>query len=156
MTVEHATPSSRVGVVLVAGTLIVLALAPFWGARETLRLLAEIFTYVALASLWNLLAGYAGLVSVGQQAYVGLGAYAFFYLTSSLGVPTYVGLLLAGPFPAIESENPGPAGFTGSMIVAEFASQADAQAWADADPYVAAGVYARVSVKPFRKTLPAA
>ncbi|MBD8873600.1 YciI family protein [Rhodanobacter sp. DHB23] len=63
-------------------------------------------------------------------------------------------LLLAGPFPAIESENPGPAGFTGSMIVAEFASLADAEAWAGADPYVAAGVYAGVSVKPFRKTLP--
>jgi hypothetical protein len=63
-------------------------------------------------------------------------------------------LLLAGPFPAIESENPGPAGFTGSLIIAEFASQADAQAWASADPYVAAGVYADVSVKPFRKTLP--
>lgn len=63
-------------------------------------------------------------------------------------------LLLAGPFPAIESENPGPAGFTGSMIVAEFASLANARAWADADPYVAAGVYAEVSVKPFRKVLP--
>jgi hypothetical protein len=63
-------------------------------------------------------------------------------------------LLLAGPFPAIESENPGPAGFTGSLIIAEFASQADAQAWASADPYVAAGVYADVSIKPFRKTLP--
>ncbi|MBD8898483.1 YciI family protein [Rhodanobacter sp. DHG33] len=63
-------------------------------------------------------------------------------------------LLLAGPFPAIESENPGPAGFTGSMIVAEFDSQADARTWADADPYVAAGVYAEVSVKPFRKVLP--
>ncbi|NUO72432.1 MAG: YciI family protein [Frateuria sp.] len=63
-------------------------------------------------------------------------------------------LLLAGPFPAIESENPGPAGFTGSLIVAEFPSQADAQRWADADPYVAAGVYADVSIKPFRKTLP--
>ena len=63
-------------------------------------------------------------------------------------------LLLAGPFPAIESENPGPAGFTGSMIVAEFASLADAEAWAAVDPYVAAGVYAEVSVKPFRKVLP--
>lgn len=63
-------------------------------------------------------------------------------------------LLLAGPFPAIESENPGPAGFTGSLIIAEFASQADAQRWADTDPYVAAGVYAGVEIKPFRKTLP--
>ncbi|OOG63459.1 hypothetical protein B0E46_10740 [Rhodanobacter sp. B04] len=63
-------------------------------------------------------------------------------------------MLLAGPFPAIESENPGPAGFTGSLIIAEFPSQAEAEAWAGADPYVAAGVYAHVTVKPFRKTLP--
>lgn len=63
-------------------------------------------------------------------------------------------LLLAGPHPAIDSEDPGPAGFTGSLVVAEFASLTDAQAFADADPFVAAGVYARVSVKPFRKTLP--
>ena len=64
-------------------------------------------------------------------------------------------LLLAGPFPAIDAADPGPAGFSGSLIVAEFASLADATAWADADPYVAAGVYRSVSVKPFRKTLPA-
>lgn len=63
-------------------------------------------------------------------------------------------LLLAGPFPAIESDDPGPAGFTGSLIVAEFASLAEARGWADADPYVAAGVYAGVEVRPFRKTLP--
>lgn len=64
-------------------------------------------------------------------------------------------LLLAGPFPAIDSNDPGSAGFTGSLIVAEFASLQQAQAWAGADPYVAAGVYASVSVKPFRKVLPA-
>lgn len=63
-------------------------------------------------------------------------------------------LLLAGPFPAIASDDPGPAGFTGSLIIAEFASQAEAEAWAGDDPYVAAGVYAGVEVKPFRKTLP--
>ena len=63
-------------------------------------------------------------------------------------------LLLAGPFPAIDSVDPGPAGFSGSLIVAEFASLQEAQAWADADPFVAAGVYQHVSVKPFRKTLP--
>ncbi|NKJ20145.1 YciI family protein [Dyella sp. SG609] len=63
-------------------------------------------------------------------------------------------MLLAGPFPAIDAEDPGSAGFTGSLIVAEFASLPEAQAWADADPYVAAGVYAAVSVKPFRKVLP--
>ncbi|MBW8369401.1 MAG: YciI family protein [Thiobacillus sp.] len=64
-------------------------------------------------------------------------------------------LLLAGPFPIIDSNDPGTAGFSGSLIVAEFDSLPDAQAWADADPYVAAGVYAAVSVKPFKKVLPA-
>lgn len=64
-------------------------------------------------------------------------------------------LILAGPCPAIDSPDPGPAGFSGSLIVAEFASLEAAQAWADADPYVAAGVYAKVSVKPFKKVLPA-
>jgi uncharacterized protein YciI len=63
-------------------------------------------------------------------------------------------LVLAGPFPAIDSADPGPAGFSGSLIVAEFASLQDAQAWADADPYVAAGVYQQVEVKPFRKVFP--
>jgi len=64
-------------------------------------------------------------------------------------------LILAGPCPAIDSPDPGPAGFSGSIIIAEFASLTAAQAWADADPYVAAGVYARVTVKPFKKALPA-
>lgn len=63
-------------------------------------------------------------------------------------------LLLAGPFPAIDSEDPGPAGFAGSLIVAEFADLAAARAWADADPFVAAGVYREVAVRAFRKTLP--
>lgn len=63
-------------------------------------------------------------------------------------------LLLAGPLPAIEAEDPGPAGFAGSLIVAEFPSQADARAWADADPYVAADVYREVEVLPFRRVLP--
>ena len=64
-------------------------------------------------------------------------------------------LILAGPCPAIDSPDPGPAGFSGSLIVAEFASLDAAKIWADADPYVAAGVYAAVSVKPFKKVLPA-
>lgn len=63
-------------------------------------------------------------------------------------------LLLAGPCPAIDSVDPGPAGFTGSLIVAEFASLNAAQEWADADPYLAAGIYTKVAVKPFRKVLP--
>lgn len=64
-------------------------------------------------------------------------------------------LILAGPCPAIDSPDPGPAGFSGSIIIAEFTSLVAAQAWADADPYVAAGVYAKVTVKPFKKVLPA-
>ncbi|QGM21384.1 YciI family protein [Spiribacter sp. 2438] len=63
-------------------------------------------------------------------------------------------LLLAGPHPAIDSEDPGPAGFTGSLVIAEFDSLEAAQAWADADPYVDAGVYRRVTVKPFKRVLP--
>jgi uncharacterized protein len=63
-------------------------------------------------------------------------------------------LLLAGPYPAIDAEDPGDAGFTGSLVVAKFDSLDAARAWADADPYVEAGVYATVEVKPFRKVLP--
>jgi len=63
-------------------------------------------------------------------------------------------LILAGPHPAIDNPDPGPAGYTGSLIVAEFDSLADAQTWANEDPYVAAGVYQSVTVKPFNKVLP--
>ena len=63
-------------------------------------------------------------------------------------------LLLAGPHPAIDSADPGDAGYSGSLVVAEFPSLDEAQAWADADPYLAAGVYAQVTVKPFKKVLP--
>lgn len=63
-------------------------------------------------------------------------------------------LVIAGPNPAIDSEDPGEAGFSGSIIIAEFPSLEEAQAWADADPYVACGAYASVSVKPFKKVLP--
>jgi uncharacterized protein YciI len=63
-------------------------------------------------------------------------------------------LLIAGPHPAIDSEDPGTEGFTGSLVVAEFDSLIAAQAWADEDPYIAAGVYKQVIVKPFKKVLP--
>jgi uncharacterized protein len=63
-------------------------------------------------------------------------------------------LLIAGPHPAIDAEDPGPAGFSGSLVVAEFPTLEAAEAWAQEDPYVAADVYARVVVKPFRKVLP--
>lgn len=63
-------------------------------------------------------------------------------------------LFVAGPHPAIDNNDPGEAGFTGSLVLAEFTSLEQAQSWADADPYVAAGVYAKVVVKPFKKVLP--
>ncbi|RUR33267.1 YciI family protein [Vreelandella andesensis] len=63
-------------------------------------------------------------------------------------------LVLAGPHPAIDTDNPGDAGFSGSLVVAEFENLNDAQAWADADPYIIAGVYAKVIVKPFKKVMP--
>ncbi|MGC1955435.1 MAG: YciI family protein [Gammaproteobacteria bacterium] len=63
-------------------------------------------------------------------------------------------LLLAGPYPALDTDDPGAAGFTGSLVIAEFASRAEAEAWAADDPYVSAGVYAKVAVKPFKKVLP--
>jgi len=63
-------------------------------------------------------------------------------------------LLVAGPCPAIDSENPGEAGFTGSLVIAKFDSLDDAQSWADVDPYIDAGVYKKVTVKPYKKVLP--
>ena len=64
-------------------------------------------------------------------------------------------LLVAGPCPAIDTENPGDSGFTGSLIIAEFDSLTDAQTWANDDPYIAVGVYKKVTVKPYKKVLPA-
>ena len=98
--IDHATPSSRIGTAILIALGIVLALAPVWGGRDDLRLLAEIYSYVALASLWNLLAGYAGLVSVGQQAYVGVGAYVLFALTMLAGVHPLAAVPIAGVFAA--------------------------------------------------------
>jgi len=63
-------------------------------------------------------------------------------------------LVLAGPHPAVDAEQPGPAGFTGSLVIAEFPSLEEARRWADADPYVKGGIYAEVNVKPFKKVLP--
>jgi branched-chain amino acid transport system permease protein len=103
MNVRFSDRPARVTLAIVAVTLIALAAAPWWGGRDDLRLLAEIYAYVALASLWNLLAGYAGLVSVGQQAYVGLGAYLLFALTILLGVPPLIAIPLAGVIAALLS-----------------------------------------------------
>jgi branched-chain amino acid transport system permease protein len=99
--VEHASRSSRIGMAVFAVALVALAAAPAWGGRDDLRLLSEIYAYVALASLWNLLAGYAGLVSVGQQAYVGLGGYVLFASTILFGMPPLVAVPVAGVIAAV-------------------------------------------------------
>jgi branched-chain amino acid transport system permease protein len=99
--VEHATRSSHVGMAMFAIGFVALAAAPFWGGRDDLRLLSEVYAYVALASLWNLLAGYAGLVSVGQQAYVGLGGYVLFAATILAGIHPLVAVPLAGVIGAV-------------------------------------------------------
>src|SRR6202167_1276730 len=96
--VERSTKVSRASAVLAAPALAALVSLPWWGDAGWMRLIAEMAYYLALAQLWNLLAGYAGLVSVGQQAYVGLGGYALFYLTGAWDINVYAALLLAGPF----------------------------------------------------------
>jgi branched-chain amino acid transport system permease protein len=88
--------SSHIGLALCAVIVVALAAAPLWGGRDDLQLLSEMFAYVALASLWNLLAGYAGLVSVGQQAYVGLGAYLLFAFAILAGISPLWAIPLAG------------------------------------------------------------
>ena len=94
--VAFGNRASAVGTVLCAIAVAALAAAPLWGGRDDLQLLSEIYAYVALASLWNLLAGYAGLVSIGQQAYVGLGAYTLFALAILFGISPLWAIPLAG------------------------------------------------------------
>ncbi len=101
--VERATRASRVFAVVALVGLAALVSLPWWGDAGNMRLIAEMAYYVALAQLWNLLAGYAGLVSVGQQAFVGLGAYALFYCTRVLDLNVYLALLVAGPFAGLIS-----------------------------------------------------
>ena len=95
--------SSRIGLTALPALLAALALAPFWATARYLQLLVQIYAYVALASAWNLLAGYAGLVSVGQQAYVGLGGYLLFALTMFAGVPPLWAIPLVGVIAAVVS-----------------------------------------------------
>ncbi|WP_163268646.1 branched-chain amino acid ABC transporter permease [Chelativorans alearense] len=94
--VFRATRASRVAAVLGLAVLVLLFAAPWWAGRAELRLLGEIFLYLSLAMLWNLLAGYAGFVSVGQQAYVGLGGYLLFALTIFLGLHPVAAIAAAG------------------------------------------------------------
>ena len=101
--VERATKASRIFAILAAALLAILFSLPWWGDAGWMRLIAEMAYYLALAQLWNLLAGYAGLVSVGQQAYVGLGGYFLYYLTGEWNVNVYIAILLAGPFAGLVS-----------------------------------------------------
>jgi branched-chain amino acid transport system permease protein len=101
--VERATKASRIAAVAIVPFLAVLASLPWWGDSGDMRLVGEMAYYLALAQLWNLLAGYAGLASVGQQAYVGLGGYAFFYMTGVLNINVYPAFILAGLFAGLMS-----------------------------------------------------
>jgi branched-chain amino acid transport system permease protein len=94
--VVHSTLASRIGVAFWIALVMVLIAVPYWGDRQAMRLLTEIYSFVALASLWNLLAGYAGLVSVGQQTFVGLGGYTLYLCALWAGVNPMLGLPLAG------------------------------------------------------------
>ncbi len=94
--VTRSTPASRVAMVLGLVALVVLAAAPWWAGRADMRLMGEIYLYLSLACLWNLMAGYAGLVSVGQQAYVGFGGYILFALTVFAGLNPVVAILAGG------------------------------------------------------------
>jgi branched-chain amino acid transport system permease protein len=95
-TITRATTTSRIAAIAALVLIAILLAAPWWGSTATLRLIGEMMVYLALASLWNLLAGYTGLVSVGQQAYVGLGAYVFISITMFLGIHPIIAIPLAG------------------------------------------------------------
>ncbi|MDT4834080.1 urea ABC transporter, permease protein UrtC [compost metagenome] len=99
--VQRATRSSQVGLALLGVLVLVLASLPFWADRAVLRLVVEFAYYLALAQMWNLLAGYAGMVSVGQQAFVGLGGYLLFMLAAHLGVPPLAAVFLSGLLVAV-------------------------------------------------------
>ncbi len=92
LSVSRTSRAAKVAAVLGLLVLVILALAPWWAGRANMRLMGEIFLYLALASLWNLMAGYAGLVSVGQQAYGGFGGYMLFALTIFGGLPPLVAI----------------------------------------------------------------
>lgn len=101
MRVTRTSQAAKVAAMIGALVLIVLIAAPWWAGRADMRLMGEVFLYLALASLWNLMAGYAGLVSVGQQAYVGFGGYMLFALTIFGGLPPIVAIAGAGVLGAL-------------------------------------------------------
>ncbi|CTQ55966.1 leucine/isoleucine/valine transporter permease subunit [Roseibium album] len=95
-TISRSSPASRIAATIGVILLIALVAAPWWAGRADMRLLSEIFLYLSLACLWNLLAGYAGLVSVGQQAFVGFGGYMLFALAMFAGISPLAAIPLAG------------------------------------------------------------
>lgn len=99
--------------------------------------------------MWYVIEGYDGNDALAQRM-----AARPEHLARLIALRDSGRLLLAGPCPAIDAEEPGPAGFSGSLVVAEFESLEAARAWADADPYVVAGVYVRTEVRPFKRVLP--
>ena len=94
--ITRTSPASKIAMLVALVIVLVLIAAPWWAGRADMRLMGELFLYLSLACLWNLMAGYAGLVSVGQQAYVGLGGYALFALTLFAGVHPVVAIVVAG------------------------------------------------------------
>ena len=103
LSVSRSSPAARVAAVLTLVALVALIAAPWWAGRAEMRLLGEVFLYLALASLWNLMAGYAGLVSVGQQAFVGFGGYMLFALTIFAGLHPLAAIAAAGILGALVS-----------------------------------------------------
>src|SRR5580704_18688751 len=101
--VERGTRASRIFAFIALPLVAALIAMPWWGDAGDMRLVGEMAYYLALAQLWNLLAGYAGLVSVGQQAYVGVGGYILFYLTGVWDMNVYLAMAIAGPFAGLIS-----------------------------------------------------
>lgn len=101
--VTRSSPAARIAALCAAIGLVLLIAAPWWAGRADLRLMGELFLYLSLASLWNLMAGYAGLVSVGQQAFVGFGGYMLFALTMFAGLHPLAAIALAGVLGALVS-----------------------------------------------------
>lgn len=94
--VERVTKASRIGAVFAAALVAVLVSMPFWAESSTMRLLVEFMCYVVLAQMWNLLAGYGGLISIGQQAFLGIGAYALFVFANHFEINPFVCIFLGG------------------------------------------------------------
>ena len=99
--VERVTRASRIGAAAAGTAVVVLISLPFWGESSTMRLIVEFICYLVLAQMWNLLAGYGGLISIGQQAFFGIGGYALFLFANKAGVNPFVSIFLAGGVAAL-------------------------------------------------------